>query len=72
MIDSLLVDVRMEPGDKRVRLVKLAPAGAKALQNVSQQMREIAESTAGNSKPEVMQRFATMAQRLVNAMSNKV
>ena len=69
--ESGLVQVRQESGDKRVRLVKLSTAGARELATISKGIRGAAQKTVGNTKPELLQRFAVVARRIVNTMAPK-
>ena len=66
-----LVQVREETGDKRLRLVNLSAAGARELEAISKVMRGAAQKTVGNTRPELLQRFAVVARRIVNTMSPK-
>ena len=66
-----LVQVREETGDKRLRLVNLSAAGARELEAISKVMRGAAQKTVGNTRPELLQRFAVVARQIVNTMSPK-
>lgn len=64
-----LVQIRQESGDKRVRLVKITAAGSRELAAISKAMRGIAAKTVGSTKPEMLQRLAAVAKRIVNTMA---
>jgi DNA-binding MarR family transcriptional regulator len=69
LAESGLVQIRQESGDKRVRLVKITAAGSRELAAISKAMRGIAAKTVGNTKPEMLQRLAAVAKRIVNTMA---
>lgn len=69
--ESGLVKVRQESEDKRVRLVSITASGTRELGKISTQMHGVALKTVGNAKPEMLQRFATVAKRIINTMAPK-
>jgi DNA-binding MarR family transcriptional regulator len=67
--ETRLVEDRLESTDKRIRLVRISQAGKRTLAGISRQMHGLADKTVGNTKPETLQRFATVARRIVSTMT---